>query len=78
MERLIAEGRVRPARRRPRPVPEPIGVAGTVSDLVTDQRRSLCQRFWEDADAVVTRNWRMSRLPPPLRLRIIVPCGLSS
>ncbi|MGH3717389.1 MAG: type II toxin-antitoxin system Phd/YefM family antitoxin [Pseudonocardiaceae bacterium] len=39
LERLIAEGRVRPARRRVRPVPEPIAAVGTVSDLVADQRR---------------------------------------
>lgn len=39
LERLIAEGRVRPARRRARPTPEPIAADGTVSDLVADQRR---------------------------------------
>jgi prevent-host-death family protein len=39
LERLIAEGRVRPARRRKRPAPEPVATAGTVSDLVADQRR---------------------------------------
>lgn len=39
LERLIAEGRVRPAKRRHRPAPEPVAATGTVSDLVTDQRR---------------------------------------
>jgi prevent-host-death family protein len=39
VERLRAEGRVRPAQRRKRPAPEPVAAAGTVSDLVGDQRR---------------------------------------
>ena len=39
LERLIAEGRVRPAKRRKRPAPEPVAASGTVSDLVADQRR---------------------------------------
>jgi len=39
LERLIAEGRVRPAKRRKRPAPEPVATAGTVSDLVAEQRR---------------------------------------
>jgi prevent-host-death family protein len=39
LERLRAEGRVRPAQRRKRPAPEPVAAAGTVSDLVGDQRR---------------------------------------
>jgi len=39
LERLVAEGRVRPAARRKRPSPEPIVVAGSISDLVDDQRR---------------------------------------
>jgi len=39
LERLIAEGRVRPASRRKRPSPTPITIAGSVSDLVDDQRR---------------------------------------
>jgi len=39
LERLIAEGRVRPATRRKRPSPEPIVVTGSVSDLISDQRR---------------------------------------
>jgi prevent-host-death family protein len=39
LERLIAEGRVRPAQRRKRPAPEPVAASGTVSDLVAEQRR---------------------------------------
>jgi prevent-host-death family protein len=39
MERLIAEGRVTPARRRKRPAPTPIKTAGPVSDLIDEQRR---------------------------------------
>lgn len=39
MDRLIAEGRVQPARRRKRPSVDPIKTACGVSDLVTDQRR---------------------------------------
>ncbi len=39
LERLIAEGRVHPARRRKQPAPDPVPAAGTVSDLVTEQRR---------------------------------------
>ncbi|GDY34035.1 type II toxin-antitoxin system Phd/YefM family antitoxin [Gandjariella thermophila] len=39
LERLIAEGRVTPARRRKRPAPEPVKASGIVSDLVADQRR---------------------------------------
>ncbi|MEU6645870.1 type II toxin-antitoxin system prevent-host-death family antitoxin [Saccharomonospora sp. NPDC046836] len=39
LERLIAEGRVRPAARRKRPAPEPIKTAGSVSELVAEQRR---------------------------------------
>ncbi len=39
LERLIAEGRVRPATRRKRPAPEPVAVTGLVSDLVAEQRR---------------------------------------
>lgn len=39
LERLRAEGRVRPASRPKRPAPEPIRTAGTVSDLIDDQRR---------------------------------------
>lgn len=39
LERLIAEGKVTPARRQRRPLPPPIHPAGTVSDLVAEQRR---------------------------------------
>lgn len=39
LERLIEEGRVTPARQRRRSTPQPIKTAGTVSDLVADQRR---------------------------------------
>ena len=39
LERLIAEGRVTPAKRRKRPAPTPIKTAGPVSDLVDEQRR---------------------------------------
>jgi antitoxin (DNA-binding transcriptional repressor) of toxin-antitoxin stability system len=39
LERLIAEGRVRPAHARRRPAPDPIAAGGTVSDLIDDQRR---------------------------------------
>lgn len=39
LERLIAEGRVQPAKRRKRPAPEPVPTQGTVSDLIPDQRR---------------------------------------
>lgn len=39
LERLIAEGRVRPAIKQKRRSPEPIVVAGPVSDLISDQRR---------------------------------------
>jgi antitoxin (DNA-binding transcriptional repressor) of toxin-antitoxin stability system len=39
LERLIDEGRIRPAKRRKRPAPEPVPATGTVSDLVAEQRR---------------------------------------
>jgi antitoxin (DNA-binding transcriptional repressor) of toxin-antitoxin stability system len=39
LERLIAEGRVRPARKRKQPAPEPVAAAGLISELVEDQRR---------------------------------------
>jgi antitoxin (DNA-binding transcriptional repressor) of toxin-antitoxin stability system len=39
LERLIAEGRVRPATTRKRSAPTPVPAAGTVSDLVAEQRR---------------------------------------
>ncbi|WP_448638624.1 type II toxin-antitoxin system Phd/YefM family antitoxin [Geodermatophilus sp. URMC 63] len=39
LERLVAEGLVQPARRRERVAPQPVETSGTVSDLVTEQRR---------------------------------------
>jgi prevent-host-death family protein len=39
LERLIAEGRVTPATRRKAARPTPIKTAGSVSDLVGEQRR---------------------------------------
>lgn len=39
LDRLIAEGRVTPARQQGRRGPPPIQARGTVSDLVADQRR---------------------------------------
>lgn len=40
LQELIAEGRITPAGRRERlPLPEPIKTAGTVSDLIDEQRR---------------------------------------
>jgi prevent-host-death family protein len=39
LERLVAEGRVHPAKRRKRSAPQPVPASGTVSDLVADQRR---------------------------------------
>ncbi len=39
LERLKAEGRVTPGRRRRTPRPTPVKTAGTVSDLVGEQRR---------------------------------------
>jgi hypothetical protein len=39
LDRLIALGLVMPARTRKKAAPQPITVAGTVSDLVSDQRR---------------------------------------
>jgi prevent-host-death family protein len=39
LEKLIAEGRVTPARRRKRPAPQPVQANGSVSDLVGEQRR---------------------------------------
>lgn len=38
-ERLIAEGRVRPAHIAKQASPEPVTAHGTVSDLVANQRR---------------------------------------
>jgi prevent-host-death family protein len=42
LDRLIAEGRVTPAKRPKRParrLPKPVKAKGTVSDLVAEQRR---------------------------------------
>ena len=39
LEQLIAEGKVTPARRQRRPLPDPIQTVGPVSDLVDQQRR---------------------------------------
>ena len=39
LEVLREEGRIRPGRERKRRAPDPVSAAGTVSDLVDDQRR---------------------------------------
>ncbi len=39
LERLVASGRVQPARRRKGKAPEPVAARASVSDLVADQRR---------------------------------------
>ncbi|MPQ96460.1 type II toxin-antitoxin system prevent-host-death family antitoxin [Modestobacter sp. I12A-02628] len=39
LERLIAEGVVRPPRTPKRPAPEPLDVGVSLSDLVAEQRR---------------------------------------
>ncbi len=39
LERLIAEGRVRPAADLKRSAPSPVPTSGSVSDLVPEQRR---------------------------------------
>lgn len=39
LERLVAEGRVEPAKRRKRPAERGVRTSGTVSDLVAEQRR---------------------------------------
>lgn len=39
LEQLIAEGKVTAARRRRHPLPTPIDAAGSVSDLIDEQRR---------------------------------------
>ncbi|MGK2957592.1 MAG: type II toxin-antitoxin system Phd/YefM family antitoxin [Acidimicrobiales bacterium] len=39
IDRLIREGRVTPAKKPKQPAPRPIKTAGTVSDLVAEQRR---------------------------------------
>ena len=38
-DRLVAEGRITPAKRPKGPAPEPIKANGTVSDLVIEDRR---------------------------------------
>ena len=39
LEQLIAEGKVTPARRQRGPLPPAVKAAGTVSDLIDEQRR---------------------------------------
>lgn len=39
IDRLVREGLVTPAKRPKRPAPPPMKTAGTVSDLVAEQRR---------------------------------------
>lgn len=39
LQRLVAEGRVRPPVRQKRPAPSPVEGSGPLSDLVADQRR---------------------------------------
>ena len=39
LDRLVAEGRVRPPQRRKGAAPRPVTARGTVSDLVREQRR---------------------------------------
>jgi prevent-host-death family protein len=39
LERLVAEGKVRPPSRRKRRAPTPIATNGPVSDLIDEQRR---------------------------------------
>jgi prevent-host-death family protein len=39
IDRLIREGRVTPAKMRRRSRPRPVKTAGTVSDLIAEQRR---------------------------------------
>ena len=38
LERLVADGVVQPPTRRKGPLPEPVQIQGTVSDLVGEQR----------------------------------------
>lgn len=38
-ERLVLDGLVRPATRRPSPLPEPVAGHGIVTDLIAGQRR---------------------------------------
>ena len=39
LERLVSEGRVRPAQAQRRRLPKPVIASGAVSDLVGEQRR---------------------------------------
>lgn len=39
LEQLREEGRIRPARKRKQPAPQPVSATGTVSDLIDEQRR---------------------------------------
>ena len=39
LEQLLAEGKVRPAQLPKKLAPEPVRVEGSVSDLISDQRR---------------------------------------
>lgn len=39
LEQLREEGRIRPARKRKQPAPQPVAATGTVSDLIDEQRR---------------------------------------
>ncbi|HEY9304165.1 MAG TPA: type II toxin-antitoxin system prevent-host-death family antitoxin [Mycobacterium sp.] len=39
LEQLRQEGRIRRARNRKRPAPTPLAANGTVSDLISEQRR---------------------------------------
>ena len=39
LEQLVAEGRVTPATKPKAPAPTPVAASGTVSDLVSNQRR---------------------------------------
>lgn len=39
LEQLRKEGRIRPARKRKQPAPQPVSATGTVSDLIDEQRR---------------------------------------
>jgi hypothetical protein len=38
-ERLVAQGMIQPATRRPTQLEPPVTISGTVSDLVGEQRR---------------------------------------
>lgn len=39
LEQLLAEGKVRPARRPKKSAPSPVQTKGAVSDLIAEQRR---------------------------------------